>query len=74
MSTFAMPTDAIPTDPEAAVAAAAAAAEQLALFQWAVREITTPIVVASFIACMLYGILLYMGASRSLSFTPPARG
>ncbi|GAA5852874.1 hypothetical protein JCM9279_006210 [Rhodotorula babjevae] len=68
MSTFAMPTDPIPTDPEAAAAAAAAAAEQLVLFQWAVREITTPIVVASFIACMLYGIVLYMAVIYFMRF------
>lgn len=52
-------------DPAMDPQAAAEAAAQAALFQWAVREITTPVVVASFIACLLYGVLLYMGACLS---------
>ncbi|TNY22270.1 hypothetical protein DMC30DRAFT_415272 [Rhodotorula diobovata] len=55
-------------DPAMDPQAAAEAAAQAALFQWAVREITTPVVVASFIACLLYGVLLYMAATYFLRF------
>ncbi|GAA5944406.1 hypothetical protein JCM3775_006621 [Rhodotorula graminis] len=53
------------TDP---AAVAAAAAEQLARFQFAVANITTPVVIGSFIACMMCGILLYMSATYFVRF------
>ncbi|BGP52328.1 hypothetical protein JCM10450v2_008299 [Rhodotorula kratochvilovae] len=59
MSSVAMPTDA---------AAAAAAAEQLALFQFAIHDIVTPTVIAAFIACLLYGVLLFMAATYFTRF------
>ncbi|GAA5852878.1 hypothetical protein JCM9279_006211 [Rhodotorula babjevae] len=57
---------AAPTSDPAAAAAAAAA--QLARFQWAVANITTPVLVGSFIACLLYGIHLYMAATYFVRF------
>ncbi|BGP44083.1 hypothetical protein JCM10450v2_008300 [Rhodotorula kratochvilovae] len=62
MSTAAAPSDV--NDPAAAAAAAAAAAQ----FAFAVDNVVTPVLIATFIACLLYGILLYLAAAYFTRF------